>query len=525
MLSAAALSGFTASVATAAPTSAVAEAARASDLAQVRQLIKAGADVNAPTADGSTALLFAAYESDGEMVKALLSAGANPNTANHFGVTPLLQSSRYGDETTMEALLKGGADIEKAQREGETPLMAAARAGSVPAVKVLLKHGADPNATESLEDQTALMWAAAEGHVDVVDALLAAGAKPNLQARVSELTKRSTRTDFPTGGFTAAMWAARNGDETVVRRLVAGGADLKVANGDGATALMLTIINDRFDLAAKLLDLGADANDGSLYQAVEMHDATTDWRAKDGSRLRSEHVNKLTALDLIKVLLDHGADPNKPYQGQMHSASMCCDTHANGTPFYRAAIAADVETLKLMIAKGADLEWSPKATEKGPRDGFGPNNVGKTPLMVAMDGGKGVGMAGGPGDIREGVEAPFREASNRKPLDAMQVLIDAGANVNAKTPAGDSALHIAAFAGKIEVVRLLAKNGADLGLKDGAGLTALQVVEKQPPRPPPPNSGALAGEKQGAQPTEVAAALRELMHGNIQASAAEGGSR
>jgi hypothetical protein len=45
------------------------------------------------------------------------------------------------------------------------------------------------------------------------------------------------------------------------------------------------------------------------------------------------------------------------------------------------------------------------------------------------------------------------------------------------------------------------------------------VVEKQPPRPPPPTSGALAGEKQGAQPTEVAAVLRDLMHGNVQAKA------
>jgi len=518
LLGTAALSMIVTSAATAAPTSSVVDAARANDLAQVRQLIKSGADVNAPTADGSTALLFATYDSDIEMVKALLAAGANPNVANNFGIAPLLQASRYGDAAMIEALLKSGADVEKAQREGETPLMAASRAGSVASVKLLLQHGADPNKVESLEDQTALMWATAEGHLDVVDALLNAGANPNMKARLSELTKRSTRTDFPSGGFAAVMWAVRNGDEPLVERLVKGGADLKLTNGDGATASMIAIVNDRFDLAAKLLDLGADANDGSLYYAVEMHDATTDWRAKDGTRLRADHPNKLTALDLIKVLLDHGADPNKLFQGQMHSASMCCDTKANATPFFRAAVAADVEGMKLMIAKGADLEWSPPKAEKGPRDGFGPSIAGKTPLMVAMDGGKGVGMAGGPGDIREGAEAPFREKSNRNPLDAMQLLIDAGAKVNAKTPDGDSTLHIAAFAGKLDVVRLLAKNGADLSLKDGAGLTALQVVEKQPPRPPPPNSGALAGEKQGAQPTEVATALRELMHGNVQAS-------
>src|SRR5215831_16593743 len=76
---------------TASPTVSVADAARAGDVAQVRQLIKSGADVNAPAADGSTALLFASYDSDAEMIKTLLAAGANPNVANHFGVTPLLQ--------------------------------------------------------------------------------------------------------------------------------------------------------------------------------------------------------------------------------------------------------------------------------------------------------------------------------------------------------------------------------------------------------------------------------------------------
>src|SRR5690606_18475563 len=115
---------------------------------------------------------------------------------------------------------------------------------------------------------TALMWAAAEGHVEVVDALLASGADPNLQAHVTSLTDRHNA-DHPTGGFTALMWAVRNGHEETVRRLVAGGADLHLKNGDGATATTIAIYNDRFDLAATLVNLGADVNDGSLYVAVE----------------------------------------------------------------------------------------------------------------------------------------------------------------------------------------------------------------------------------------------------------------
>jgi ankyrin repeat protein len=507
----------------------VATAARDADVEQVRKLLAAGSDVNAPEADGTTALLWAAYQSSPELVSLLLDAGANPNEPNGFGVTPLLQASRYGDAATIKALLDGGADMAKAVRAGETPLMAAARAGSPDAVKLLLERGADANAVESLDEQTALMWAAAEGHLAVVDVLLDAGADPNRKARLSELTKRSTRTDFPSGGFTALMWAVRDGNEPVVRRLLEGGADINLTNGDGATAMMLAIVNDRFDMAATLLTLGADPKtDDSLYQAVEMHDATTDWRAKDGSRLRSDHPNQLTALDLIKSLLEAGADPNKPFAGQLHSASMCCDTKGSGTPFFRAAVAADVEAMKLMIAHGADLEWSPKPTEAGDQGGGGPpggGNAGKTPLMVAMNGGKGVGMAGGPGDIREGAKPPFREISNRDPVEAVKLLLEAGANPNAVTPAGDSALHHAAFDGKPNIVRALAAGGADLRLKDGAGKTALEVVENQPARPPPPTAGAQVGFEQPAQPAEIAALLRELMNGGVQASVSEGSAQ
>lgn len=503
----------------------VATAARDANVDEVRKLIAAGSDVNAAEADGTSPLLWAAYQSSPELVSLLLEAGADANTANNFGVTPLLQASRYGDAATIKVLLDGGAVIGTATREGETPLMAAARAGSTEAVKLLLEKGADANAVESLDHQTALMWATADGHLDVVDALLDAGANPNMKARVSELTKRSTRTDFPSGGFTALMWAVRDGNEPIVRRLLEGGADINLTNGDDATAMMLAIVNDRFDLAATLVELGADVNDGSLYYAVEMHDATTDWRAQDGSRLRSDHPNRLTALDLIKLLVEKGADPNKPFVGQMHSASMCCDTKAMGTPFYRAAVAADVEAMKLLIAHGADLEWKPEVVETEGPPPMGGGNAGKTPLMVAMNGGKGVGMAGGPGDIREGTKPPFREVSNREPVEAVALLLEAGAKSDAVTPAGDSALHLAAFDGKLAIVRALAAGGADLNLKDGSGKTALEVVSNQAPRPPPPPAGAQVGFEQPAQPTEVAALLRELMNGNVQANAVEGPSQ
>lgn len=486
----------------------VADAASVGDLDRVRELISGGDDVNAAQPDGTTALLWAAYESNPEMVTALIEAGADPNAANEFGVTPLLQASRIGDAAVIGALLAAGADIAVTSPSGETALMAAARTGRVDAVSLLLAHGSDPNAAESYWEQTALMWAAVEGHGDVINVLLEAGADPNMQARVSELEQRSTRTDFPSGGFTALMFAARNADEAVVRRLLDGGADINLTNADGATALMIAVVNDRFDFAAKLLELGADPNDGSLYQAVLMHDATTDWLAKDGTQWRADHLNELTALDLTRLLLEAGADPNKPFVGQLHSTSMCCDTKENATPLYRAAVAADVEALELLIEHGGDIEWAP---EEQDGESGGGGNIGKTPLMVAMNGGRGVGMAGGPGDIREGRAPPFREEANREPLDAVTLLLAAGADPDAVTPDGEAALHQAAKAGKLDIVRALAESGATLDLPDGEGQTALAIVEAMEPREPPPLTGALAGRPQGAQPAEVAVLLRELM--------------
>jgi ankyrin repeat protein len=503
----------------------LARAAREGDLATIENLLAVGTAVNEPENDGSTALLWSVYHGDPEMVSALIDAGADVNAANRLGVAPLLQAARTGDEPILRILLDHGADLSKAALAGETPLMAAARTGSEAAVALLLERGSDPDAVEDYQGQSALMWAAGEGHVGVVRQLLEAGANPDIQARVSELTERSTRTDFPTGGFTAAMFAAREGHEDVLRLLVEGGANLGLTNGDGATAMMIAVINDRFDLAARMVEMGAPTDDGSLYYAALMRDATTDWLAKDGSRWRADYPNELTALDLMRVLLEAGADPNRVFSGQMHSTSMCCDTRENGTPFYRAAVAADVEGLKLMMAHGADVEWTPPAPAgRGgpPAPDMGAPEGGRSPLVAAMNGGKGVGMAGGPGDIRENETAPFREDIDRDPAHAVRALLEGGADPNRPTSGGSTLLHDAARARNLEIIRALADHGAKLDALNGAGLTALDVAEGRrgegrggggggrgrgfgPPGGPP------GAADDGPTNEDVAVLLRELM--------------
>jgi ankyrin repeat protein len=514
--------------------SAVSKAVKSGDLAAVRKLVAAKADVNAASGDGSTPLLWAAAASDGAMARALIAAGAKVDVANRYGVTPLLHAARLGDAPMMDLLLKAGANPSLAHTEGETPLMAASRSGNVDAVKLLLARKVDVNAADAYQHQTALMWASTDDHVDVIDLLLEAGADPNRKAHVNALTERRNA-DFPTGGFTALMWAARNGHEQTVRRLVEGGADMKLTNGDGATATMVAIYNDRFDIANVLIELGSDVNDGSLYTAVEMRESTTDQFAFDGSRLRPNNPNTLTALNLIEILLKKGADPHKVFTGQFHSYSMPNSDRFDNSAFFRAALASDAEALKLLAAYTKDLDKTPLAPVAAPRGegapppggarGRGGNpNAGRTATMLAMTGGRGPQMTGGPGYLRDGKPIPYREPGSRKPVDAVAVLLKAGASPNAKGPDGASLLHQAAGARNLDMIRVLADAKVDFNQKNNDGLTALDIAEgRTPPNggrggagargavPPPPGARGGRGAPAGPTTQDVAKLLRELM--------------
>jgi ankyrin repeat protein len=497
------------------------KAVTSNDVQAVRTLVKSGADVNVKSGDGSTPLLWAANNGSVEIARLLIANKAAVDVANDFGVTPLLQASRVGDSAMVDLLLRSGANPNKAHPEGETPLMAASRSGSVPTVRLLLTRGVDVNAAEKVQNTTPVMWAAAEGHIDVVDVLIEAGADINRQGHVTTLTDRNNA-DHPTGGFTPLMWAARAGNDALVRRLVAKGANINLKNGDSASAAMVAIYNDRFDVAKTLIELGSDANDGSLYVAVEMRDATTDQFAFDGSRRRPDYPNQTTALDLVRVLLERGADPNQRFQLQFHSTHMPNTDRFDNTPFFRAAVAADVEALKVMVGHGATLDQMPPVEpepEKKPGDisvgGRRPNpNAGRTPAYVAMTGGRGPAMTGGPAYIRDGAP-PYREPGSRKPEEAVAILLEAGANPNAKSPDGSTLLHQAARLGNLDMIRALAKAKVDFSQKNDDGFTALDVAEGKKkesaagPRAGGPGGGR--GRGRGASQQDVAKLLRELM--------------
>jgi hypothetical protein len=241
-------------------------------------------------------------------------------------------------------------------------------------------------------------------------------------------------------------------------------------------------------------------------------------RAHDGSRLQPSHPNKMTALSLVKSLLDLNADVNKAFVGALHSTTLCCGASINSSPFYRAATAADIEVLKLMLAihtpnMAAKIEWSP--SEVKPKDGKPagrPNpNAGRTPLMAAIKGGQGAPIAGGPGFTRIGPPS-FREPGSRDPLEALNLLLAAGADANAKAADGSTPLHQAVQEEYVAMIRALAAAGGKLDAVNKDNLTPLLLAEK-PKTPNPADMGDLDIYKpKRDSKEEVIAALRELMH-------------
>src|SRR5271168_701701 len=357
----------------------IADVAMKGDLDAVRTLVKQHpGDVNATLPDGGTALLWAAYWNDQKAVGALLAAGANVNASNRDGFTALSQACTNGNARMVEALLKAGADANAFQAESQTVLMTAARAGNAEVVKLLLDHGAEVNAKESWRGQTALMWATAENHPAVVQALVDHGADVNVVSSTFDFREMKVKPGdvpmhFPRGGFTALLFAARGGFTECATILLDHGADIKIADPDSTSALVLAIINGHYDTAAFLLDRKADPNvadsngRAALFAAVDMRDIYS------SNRPAPKDTNKTDPLDLIKMLLAAGADPNTKLT-KMITARAVLDfpdvmLGEGSTPFLRAAKSADVPLMQLLLDKGAD----PKVVTK----------AGVTAVMVA----------------------------------------------------------------------------------------------------------------------------------------------
>ena len=425
-------------------TSDVADAAMNKNKAQVRTLIQQTADVNAAQADGTTALMWAVSIDDAEMVDALLAAGADVKIANRDGANPLYVACSNGNAPLVEKLLRAGADPNGAVLVGgELPLMVAARTGNPEAVKSLLDHGAKVNATEPTRGTTALMWAAEQNHPAIIKVLVEKGADVNLTAKIEKPFKQTGLTyamklDGKVGGLPAIAYAAREGAIDAVKALLDAKADVNKQTADLSTALLISIQNGHYDVARYLVDHGADpniANDKGwtpLYLAVKH-------RTIETGSIPVPHAEQ--ALDFIKVLLERNVNVNARlgFDTEIRNGQRATWLNERGaTAFLRAALCGDVEVMKLLLAKGAD----PNIT----------TNDHTTPLMAAA----GIGYS----------EGFIHDISEETTIDAMRLLLDLGADVNAVNDKGMTALHGAAHKASLAEIQLLVDRGGDLGRKD-----------------------------------------------------------
>lgn len=436
------------------------EAVKTNNAEAVRALLKQRVDVNAPQGDGATALHWAVHRDDLTTTDLLIRAGARANVANDLGVTPLYLACTNRNAAMVKRLLTAGANPNATLVRGETVLMECARAGDVAAVRALLASGANVNAKESSHDQTALMWAAAQRHPRVVEALIELGADVRARSRIYTQTVKSSQGGgaelnhtILRGGSTPLLFAARVGDVESAKLLLAAGADVNDTLPDGASALVVAAHSGHRAHAAMLLDEGANPNA-----------AAVGYTALHAAVLRSD-------VDLVKVLLVHGANPNlritKATPVRRDSIDFSLPDRLTGaTPYLLAAKFVEVEIMRALAAGGADLQ------------SVMPD--GMTALMAAAGMGESRARDERRNETRRQIcvcDGGQLEPESRV-LEAVSVALTLGGDINAVNQAGDTALHSAASMGYDSVVQLLADKGADLNVKNKRGQTPLATLTR-----------------------------------------------
>lgn len=359
---------------------ALAYAAEGQHLNVVQWLVSHGADINAGgRGDDNPPLLLAAYGGSGEVIRWLVSHGAslsrigvvvlgrmaargdldvvqwladqsriNVDTLEPLGSSPLMDAASGGHLDVIQWLVAHGANVNGPNGHNHTPLDVAAETGHLDAVQWLVAHGANIN--ELGYAGTAVGYAAFSGHLDVVQWLATHGANVNLRAPLGDLpifsaastdhldvvewlaNHGASASALDEHGESLLMHAAATGSSEVPHEvapwLVAHGADVNARDRTGKTPLMFAVHAGHRDIAAVLLDHGAEISDSVLADAKDS--VTADF-------IRSYRLQQLGRLTTVSP----GQDPNSKLNAL--AAQLASDST---NPILRDAIFVLASTMK-----------------------------------------------------------------------------------------------------------------------------------------------------------------------------------
>ena len=428
------------------------------ELTTVKILVEAGADVRATDAERDTCLMFAAYGGYTDTVRYLVSlpeVDLDHEGSNNFSALQLAVQGKHAD--VMQVLIDAGADIETKDDDGRSPLHVASLS-ELAAVKMLVKAGADVRATDARRD-TCLILAACFGLTDTVRYLVCL---PEV-----DLQHQENRNN------TALHFAAQEKHLEVMQVLIDAGADIETRNDDGRSPLHVACISGALTTVKMLVEAGADVRATDAERATCLiiaaycgHTDTVRYLVGlPDVDLNHEGSRNSTALhfaveekhaDVVQVLIDAGADvETKNDEG--HS------------PLIVASLSGELTTMKMLVKAGADV----RATDA----------EGLTCLMFAAYHGHidTVRYLTGLSDVclnHQGSRnyTPLHFAVEGKHADVVQVLIDAGADIETRTDDGRSPLHMASILGELITVKMLVKAGADVRAADAEGNTSLMFA-------------------------------------------------
>jgi ankyrin repeat protein len=300
-------------------------------------------------------------------------------------------------------------------------LRTAARKGDIHSVSVLLADGAEVNGISS-DRWTALMGAAKNGHTDTVHLLLEQGADPNVRNHL---------------GSTAIMYAVGKRYREIVYLLLRAGANSNERERQylySFTLLMLVVREDDAEIACLLLDYGAEIN-AQVTQEISGDD--TDCEVGKTALMIAIERNSGDAFTIVRLLLDRGADVN-----------VGIDTEDAPTALTKAALQPNDALFELLLERGAKVGRGSTVMRHAASHGDVPRMRRLRTMGADIEG------ASGPLD-----KTPLMEAVSCGNIEAVQFLLDEGADVNARAKNGTTALDCVEV-GYTKIAALLRAAGA-----------------------------------------------------------------